>query len=166
MEPRIIKGHLYRCKRNVIGGNHKYYYKAGKIYECEIESTHPSECTDSNGNIHLCGYITNEFGDKGHAWPYIPEYHKFCHDCWTDDFEDLGEKPAGMIITPYSVGDTVSWFCFDDYEIHKSKIISMEIEVVRDREPIIVYKTRIKLKGTMQEAGFTMDSIRAAQRNK
>lgn len=159
MEPRIIKGHIFRCKENVKG-----CYRKGRIYECEYENVLPTEISGR----YACGFITNDKGDKGHAWPYNPKEHPFTseNDRWTDFFEDLGEKPTGMIITPYSVGDTVSWFCFDDYEIHKSKIISMEIEVVRDREPIIVYKTRIEFKGTMQEAGFTMDSIRTALRNK
>lgn len=166
MEPRIIKGHLYRCTKSVVDGSRKTYYKAGKVYECECDSYYPDESWSEASVKHSCGFITNAFGNKSHAWAYDPEHHLWSHDCWTDFFEDLGEKPAGMIITPYSVGETVSWFCFDDYEVHKSKIISIEIEVVKNREPIIVYKTRIKFKGRMQEAGFTMDSIRAAQRNK
>lgn len=157
MEPRIIKGHIFRCKKDVKG-----CYRKGRIYECEYENVCPELMTSK----YACGFITNDTGNTGHTWPYNPKEHPLSNenDRWTDFFDDLGEKPAGMIITPYSVGDTVSWFCFDDYEIHKSKIISMEIEVVKGREPIIVYKTRIKFKGTMQEAGFTMNNIRDAHK--
>lgn len=165
MEPRIIKGHLYRCKKSVVGGNHKTYYKEGRVYECECDSFYPDKTWSSVDAKHSCGFITNAFGDTAHAWPYYPSLHLWSNDKWTDFFEDLGEKPHGMIITPYAVGDTVTWFCFDDYEYHKTKILSMEIEVVKDREPIIVYKTRIKFKGRMQDATFTKKNVRAAHKN-
>ena len=73
----------------------------------------------------------------------------------------------GQTITiPYSVGDCVKWFCFDDYCIHKSKIISVEIEIVRGREPIITYHTRIKFKGSIQEAVFADHNIEAVKSRK
>lgn len=65
---------------------------------------------------------------------------------------------------PYTIGDYVEWFCFDDYKIHKSKILSVEIEIVRGREPLVVYCVRLKFKGDFQEAKFTMASIEAAKK--
>ena len=157
MEPRIIKGHIFRCKENLKGR-----YRKGRIYECEYESLHSSGITD----IYSCGFITNDVGNIHHAWPYFPTLNPLAKedDRWTDYFEDLGEKPADMVITPYAVGDTVSWFCYDDYDVHKSKILSLEIKVVKNREPIITYYTRIKFKGRMQDAHFTMNNIRDAIR--
>lgn len=73
----------------------------------------------------------------------------------------------GQTITiPYSVGDCVKWFCYDDYSVHKSKITSVEIEIVRDRKPIITYHTRIKFKGSIQEAVFADHNIEAVKSHK
>ena len=154
MEPRIINGHIFRCKQDVKG-----YYRKGIIYECECENSLSGE-----QEKYSCGFITNDIGNIFHAWPYYPDRNPLCNDSWTDFFEDLGEKPAGMVVNPYGVGDKVKWLCFDDYEVHTSKITSIEIEVVKDRGPIIVYKTRINLNGRLQEARFTMSNIRSARK--
>ena len=42
------------------------------------------------GDRHNVGFITDNKGEA-HAWPYDPEHHLWCHDSWTDYFEDLGE---------------------------------------------------------------------------
>ena len=88
MEPRIIKGHKFLCKKTVVmkdsNRTREEAYTKGKIYMCEISSYYP-------GDRHSCGHITNNNGNKAHAWPYDPENHLWCHDSWTDFFEDLGE---------------------------------------------------------------------------
>jgi len=88
MEPRIIKGHQYRCKKSVIDQNKKVYYLKGGVYRCDVEFHYP--LPDSEMARFSCGFITNEFGNDGHAWPYDPEHHPLCSDKWTDYFEDLG----------------------------------------------------------------------------
>ncbi len=86
MEPRIIKGHLYKCIKSA----GKFYTK-GKVYECEKETGYPEEgCWSAP---HMCGVITDNQGDKGHSWPYDPEHNSLCNDRWTDYFKDMGEKP-------------------------------------------------------------------------
>lgn len=91
MEPRIIKGHLFRCKKSVIGeGDKKAYYIKGKIYKCDLDSYYPDSEHEPSAK-HMVGTITNEFGNP-HCWPYVPEHHLWCHDSWTDYFEDLGEE--------------------------------------------------------------------------
>lgn len=75
-------------------------------------------------------------------------------------------KKGGQIDLPYTVGDYVDWFCYDDYRIHKSKIISVEIKIVKGREPIICYSVRIKHKGVIKTAVFTERNINDAQKIK
>lgn len=83
------------------------------------------------------------------------------------NIRNLENKNSGQTIDiPYTVGDCVKWFCFDDYSMHKSKITSIEIEIVRGREPIITYHTRIKFKGSIQEAVFANHNIEVAKSRK
>ena len=88
MEPKIIKGHRYLCKKTVVmkgvGGKPEEAYTKGKVYRCEIDSPYP-------GDKHTVGHITDNRGLKWHAWPYDPQNHLWCHDSWTDYFDDLGE---------------------------------------------------------------------------
>lgn len=76
------------------------------------------------------------------------------------------ETTGQVIKIPYTVGDCVKWFCYDDYNVHKSKITSVEIEILRGRESIITYHTRIKFKGNIQEAVFANHNIEAAKNRK
>lgn len=89
MEPRIVKGHRFLCKKTVImkgvGGKSEEAYTQGKVYQCEIDSPYP-------GDKHTVGHITDNRGLKWHAWPYDPEHHLWCHDSWTMYFDDLGER--------------------------------------------------------------------------
>lgn len=88
MEPLIKLGHSFLCKKSVVGSDHKIYYTEGKTYQCEMKSTYNPKAEHSK---YACGHITNNFGDKGHAWPYEPENHPFCGDCWTDFFTELNK---------------------------------------------------------------------------
>lgn len=91
MEPKIIKGHAYRCKQTVVcKGDKKASFIKGKIYYCTVDSSYPDPQNYDEGDKHLMGWLVNEQGQQ-HSWPYYPEYHLWCHDCWTEDFEDLGE---------------------------------------------------------------------------
>ena len=84
MEPRIFEGHRYLCKRTVrMKGTNKEEYTKGKVYLGVGDVGYP-------GDKHNCGFIRDNSGDA-HPWPYDPEHHLWCHDKWTDDFEDLGE---------------------------------------------------------------------------
>ena len=86
MEPRIIKGHRFLCKKDVVmkgvGGRPEVSYTKGKVYRCEEYSPYP-------GGKHTVGYITDNQGRKWHAWPYDPQNHLWCHDSWTEFFDDL-----------------------------------------------------------------------------
>ena len=90
MEPRIIKGHRYLCKKTVKGQNKKTYYIKGKMYKCEQETPYPDNEFQPDAK-HMVGVITNELGNISHCWPYDPAHHLWCNDRWTDYFEDLGE---------------------------------------------------------------------------
>lgn len=84
MEPRIIKGHRYLCKKTVrMNRTKEEVYTKGNEYLGEADVGYP-------GDKHNCGFITDNSG-RAHAWPYDPEHHLWCHDSWTDYFEDLGE---------------------------------------------------------------------------
>lgn len=76
------------------------------------------------------------------------------------------EITGQVIKIPYTIGDYVKWFCFYDYSVHKSKITSVEIKIVRGREPIITYHARIKFKRSMQEVIFSYHHIEAAKNHK
>lgn len=56
MEPRIVKGHRFLCKKTVImkgvGGKSEEAYTQGKVYQCEIDSPYP-------GDKHTVGHITD-----------------------------------------------------------------------------------------------------------
>jgi len=67
-----------------VGGKSEEAYTQGKVYQCEIDSPYP-------GDKHTVGHITDNRGLKWHAWPYDPEHHLWCHDSWTEYFNDLGE---------------------------------------------------------------------------
>lgn len=45
-------------------------YIAGKVYPCEVASFYPS--IDSPDREYCFGHITDEHGNKWHAWPYDP----------------------------------------------------------------------------------------------
>lgn len=91
MEPRIIKGHRYLCKKTVTmciikeDGREKKTdeeaYTKGNVYRGCSDYGYP-------GDKHTCGFITDNKGDA-HAWPYDPEHHLWSHDSWTDFFDDL-----------------------------------------------------------------------------
>ena len=86
MEPRIVGGHRYLCKKTVRmkgGGKPEEAYTEGKVYPGVTDCGYP-------GDKHTCGFITDNKG-QAHAWPYDPEHHLWCHDSWTDYFDDLGE---------------------------------------------------------------------------
>ena len=92
MEPQLIQGHIFLCKKNVVckGGNGEIAYTQGKRYKCEVKSP----CFPMN-DPHFncsCGFITNNQGNTHHAWPYDPEHHPWCHDSWTEFFQDLGKQ--------------------------------------------------------------------------
>lgn len=90
MEPRLIKGHIYKCKKSVIGKDRTVYYQKGNTYKCERDTPYPDNEYEPSAK-HMVGVITNEFGNTGHCWPYDPAHHLWCNDRWTDYFEDLGE---------------------------------------------------------------------------
>lgn len=88
MEPRIIEGHLFKCKKSVtVKGERKPSYIKGKIYVGKYDHGYPDDENDTSA-IHTCGVIVNEFG-QNHCWPYLPEHHLWCHDSWTDYFDDI-----------------------------------------------------------------------------
>lgn len=149
MEPKIIKGHFYRCKNNI--GND---YTAGRFYECRQESIYP----DGTGY----GSIVDNYG-VNHAWSYDPENNPIYHDRWTDHFEDMGEKPAGMILIPYTVGDTVKFRCVDDGKVHRTEIASVGIDIDQKGRKEVQYIGRIKLKGCTYIAMFTIHDIKSAR---
>ena len=94
LEPRIIKGHKFMCKKSVQmyvirdNGTRKATgmeaYTKGKVYECEVETPYP-------GTRYSGGCITDNQGDKEHGWSYDPAHHPWAGTRWTDFFEDLGE---------------------------------------------------------------------------
>lgn len=88
MEPRIIKGHRFLCKKTVsrkgVGGKSEEAYTKGRVYRSEQDSPYP-------GANYNCGFITNNQRMQWHAWPYFPESHPWCNEKWTDYFDDLGE---------------------------------------------------------------------------
>ena len=87
MEPRITAGHSYLCKKSVVGGSSKKtYYTKGQIYKSEISSPYFPEMPHFK---HSFGHITDNFGDKAHAWPYDPQNNPLCHDGWTEFFEEV-----------------------------------------------------------------------------
>lgn len=83
MEPRIIKGHRYLCKKSVLmnGSSKDESYTKGKVYVGARDYGYP-------GNKHSCGYIIDNQGDY-HAWAYHPEKQVWGNQCWTDFFDDL-----------------------------------------------------------------------------
>lgn len=89
MEPRITVGHSYLCKKSVVGGSSKKnYYTKGQIYKSEISSPYLPKAADFK---YTCGYRTNNFGNKAHAWPYDPQNNLLCQDKWTDYFKEVNE---------------------------------------------------------------------------
>lgn len=100
MEPRIIKGHRYLCKKTVTicvigkGGREKKTGKRpfikGHVYVGDKDFGYPDETWTVASSMNSYGYIFNEQGES-HCWPYCPEYHLWCRDRWTDYFDDLGE---------------------------------------------------------------------------
>ena len=89
MEPRIIKGKKYLCKKTVImSGTREKLFIEGKTYTGDGDQYYPDPENITPGDKHSCGFIINELGHS-HAWPYIPEQHLWCSDRWTDFFTEL-----------------------------------------------------------------------------
>lgn len=93
MEPRIINGHRYLCKKTVImkgdKGRQEEAYTKGKVYPCQLEYPYPEVKDTHNKYPELsAGFITDNDGNA-HPWPYDPEHHPWCHDRWTHYFEDV-----------------------------------------------------------------------------
>ena len=154
MEPKIKKNHLFLCTQTIRG-----YYRKGRIYESQrdyfIDGDNPNKRFSG-------GFITNDKGDKDHFWALYPEFNPFTSDKWTDFFKDMGEKPKGVVITPYAIGDTVKWHCDDDDVIRKSKILRIEIDCGKDAQTEYTFYAKVKFKGSASLAAFTMKDIRAA----
>ena len=88
MEPKIKLGHSFECKKSVVGDNKKIYYTKGETYICEQEGHYPANEKETNTR-YMCGFITNNFGNKFHGWPYDPVHHPWSNDKWTDFFEEI-----------------------------------------------------------------------------
>ena len=89
MEPRIIKGKKYLCKKSVImNSTREKLFIEGKTYTGDGDQYYPDTENITPGDKHSCGFIINELG-QSHAWPYIPAQHLWCSDCWTDYFTEL-----------------------------------------------------------------------------
>lgn len=86
--PHIKLGDKFVCKKT-IHAKDGIYYKKGKVYQCNRESTDPTKVDTKYTGKYMCGFITDEQGNKDHAWPYFPEIHPFCHDRYTDFFSRL-----------------------------------------------------------------------------
>lgn len=162
MEPKIIKGHIYKCKENC----DKAYTK-GRVYECEYEVFDGNNY--SKEDIYGCGFITNNDGNEGHAWPYHPKEHPWTKEKpeenrWTKYFEDMGEKPHGVIISPYEVGDRVRWYCDDDAKVHTSKITAINIEIDKTGKPVFLFFTTLKWHGRTTPASFGIKEVRLARK--
>lgn len=83
MKPQIKIGHKFLCKKSVIMKDSKTEaYTKGHTYSCQIASFYP-------GDKHSCGYITDNQGNKVHAWPYDPQNHLWCNDSWTEFFTGI-----------------------------------------------------------------------------
>lgn len=149
---------MYRCNKNVVGKNNKIYYKKGKVYLCEVDSSYP---TDGNyqSEALLYGFITNEIGNRHHAWPYCPDKCPMCNDSWTDYFTCLGEKPANVVVLPYAVGEQVKWWCDDDTKVHSSKLSKAEIEIDKYGISTVQYGCNIKFKNTVSDAVVSVENI-------
>lgn len=89
MEPRIIKGKKYLCKKSVTDRDtHEKLFIQGNTYTGDSDLYYPDPNNIKPDDKHLCGFIINELGHS-HAWPYIPEQHLWCSDRWTDFFTEL-----------------------------------------------------------------------------
>lgn len=144
MEARITKGFMYLCNKDVIGGNHKYFYKKGKVYLCEKESEYPNGVEDTKTGTYLCGFITDEFGNKCHAWPYRPDLNPACHDSWGEYFTCLGEKPINVVVVPHIEGEKITWAPQNEKPI-TSKIQYVEAHVFKS-EAVLSYQIHFKHK--------------------
>ena len=74
--PRIDKGNLFRCIREVKMNDGETSYRKDVIYQSEQENT------------GYYGFITNEQGNVRHAWPIYTEKAKGVDD-WRDWFEKV-----------------------------------------------------------------------------
>ena len=74
--PRIDKGDLFRCKKDVKYSDGTMAYRKDMVYRSERE--------------HGCslGFITNESGNANHAWPIYQDKGKGVDD-WRDWFEKV-----------------------------------------------------------------------------
>lgn len=90
MEPRIILGHAFKCKKSVVcKGDKNPSFIKGKVYYCTRDTYYPDESWGEETRKLTVGTIVNEQGVQ-HSWPYDPQNHPWCHDSWTDYFTDLG----------------------------------------------------------------------------
>ena len=68
---------------------------------------------------------------------------------------------AKTIELPYSVGDTIRWYCDDDAKVHTSKVQRIECEIDK-HGPTFTYFVRTKWKGQIVTASVTYGDIIAA----
>ena len=88
MLQHIKVGDKFICNRSIQIQNKPAYIK-GKVYQCDRESTDPTKVDTKYTGKYMCGFITDEQGDKNHAWPYFPEIHPCSHDRYTDFFTKI-----------------------------------------------------------------------------
>ena len=75
--PRIDKGDLFRCKKDVKCSDGTMAYRKDMVYRSERE------------HDYSLGFITDERGNANHAWPIYQDKGK-----GTDDWRDWFEKVA------------------------------------------------------------------------
>lgn len=74
--PRIDKGDLFRCKKDVKYSDGTMVYRKDMVYRSERE------------HDYSLGFITNESGNTNHAWPIYQDKGKGVDD-WRDWFEKV-----------------------------------------------------------------------------
>jgi len=74
--PRIDKGDLFRCKKDVKYSDGTMAYRKDMVYRSERE------------HVYSLGFITNESGNANHAWPIYQDKGKGVDD-WRDFFEKV-----------------------------------------------------------------------------
>ena len=74
--PRIDKGDLFRCKKDVKYSDGTMAYRKDMVYRSERE------------HGYSLGFITNESGNANHAWPIYQDKGKGVDD-WRDFFEKV-----------------------------------------------------------------------------
>lgn len=74
--PRIDKGDLFRCKKDMTCKDGTMVYRKDMVYRSERE------------HDYFLGFITNESGNANHAWPIYQDKGKGVDD-WRDWFEKV-----------------------------------------------------------------------------